>query len=65
MRIIAGDARGRRLLSPEGKETRPTSDKVKGAMFNILGSIVPGSNVLDLYAGTGNLGLEAVSRGAK
>lgn len=65
MRIIAGDAKGRRLFSPEGNDTRPTSDKVKEALFNILGSLVPDSVVLDLYAGTGNLGLEAISRGAK
>lgn len=65
MRIIAGDAKGRRILSPEGKDTRPTSDKVKESMFNILGSKVPDSKVLDLYAGTGNLALEAISRGAQ
>lgn len=65
MRIIAGDARGRRIISPEGKDTRPTSDRVKESLFNILGTRVPSSKVLDLFAGTGNLGLEALSRGAE
>lgn len=65
LRIIAGDAKGRRLLSPQGRETRPTSDKVKESIFNILGDRVPDAEVLDLFAGTGNLGLEAISRGAK
>jgi 16S rRNA (guanine(966)-N(2))-methyltransferase RsmD len=64
LRIIAGDAKGRRILSPIGKDTRPTSDRVKESLFNILGSRVLESKVLDLFAGTGNLGLEAISRGA-
>jgi 16S rRNA (guanine(966)-N(2))-methyltransferase RsmD len=64
LRIIAGEAKGRKILSPQGRNTRPTSDRVKESLFNILGQEIPGSNVLDLYAGTGNLGLEAISRGA-
>lgn len=65
MRIIAGEAKGRNLKSPTGRQTRPTSDRVKESMFNILGDRVPDARVLDLFAGTGNLGLEAISRGAK
>jgi len=62
-RIIAGDARGRRLAAPRGLGTRPTSDKVRGAIFNLLGQFFDGGVVLDLYAGTGALALEALSRG--
>jgi 16S rRNA (guanine(966)-N(2))-methyltransferase RsmD len=62
-RIIAGEARGRRLVAPRGAGTRPTSDKVRGAVFNVLGQFFEGGDVLDLYAGTGALGLEALSRG--
>lgn len=65
MRIIAGKARGRKLLSPENYETRPTLDRVKEAMFSIVQGYVPNGIVLDLFAGTGSLGLEAASRGAK
>lgn len=65
MRIIAGDAKGRRLFTPSGREVRPTSDRVKESLFNILGEAVPGAVVLDLFAGTGNLGLESLSRGAE
>lgn len=64
MRIIAGEARGRRIFTPTGRETRPTTDRVKESIFNILGSKVPEARVLDLFAGTGNLGLESISRGA-
>jgi 16S rRNA (guanine(966)-N(2))-methyltransferase RsmD len=62
-RIIAGEARGRHLEAPRGSRTRPTSDKVRGAVFNVLGQFFDGGDVLDLYAGTGALALEALSRG--
>ena len=62
-RIIAGEARGRRLAAPRGSRTRPTSDKVRGAVFNVLGQFFEGGDVLDLFAGTGALALEALSRG--
>lgn len=65
MRIIAGLAKGRKLLSPEGMDTRPTLDRVKEAIFNTIQNDVPYANALDAFAGTGSLGLEAVSRGAK
>jgi 16S rRNA (guanine966-N2)-methyltransferase len=64
-RIIAGEARGRRLVAPRGTKTRPTSDKVRGAVFNVLGQFFEGGDVLDLYAGTGALALEALSRGCR
>ncbi|MDI6618442.1 MAG: 16S rRNA (guanine(966)-N(2))-methyltransferase RsmD [Clostridiales bacterium] len=64
MRIIAGDARSRRIISPNGSDIRPTSDRVKESLFDIIGNKVVDAKVLDLFAGTGNLGLEAVSRGA-
>ncbi|GHU49386.1 RNA methyltransferase [Clostridia bacterium] len=65
MRIIAGDCKGRKLFTPDGVRIRPTSDKVKGAVFSMIGAYVDEAVVLDLFAGTGNLGLEALSRGAK
>lgn len=64
LRIIAGRSKGRILESIKGRNTRPTSDKVKEAIFNIIQIRIPNSLVLDLFAGTGNLGLEALSRGA-
>ena len=64
MRIISGTSRGRRLLSPKSPAVRPTSDRVKESIFNILREEVEGKAVLDLFAGTGNLGIEALSRGA-
>jgi len=65
MRIIAGEMRSRRLKAPEGNDTRPTADRVKEALFSILAGKVYGARVLDLYAGSGALGLEALSRGAE
>lgn len=63
MKIIAGQARGLPLLIPTG-EVRPTQDRVREALFSILQSVVPGAQVLDLFCGTGSVGLEALSRGA-
>ncbi len=63
MRVIAGELRGRRISAPKGTETRPTSDFVREAAFNLIGP-VDGASVLDLYAGSGALGIEALSRGA-
>lgn len=65
MRIIGGEASGRRLMSPKGDKTRPTGDRVREALFNIWQSRVVGSRMLDGYAGTGSVGLEALSRGAR
>jgi 16S rRNA (guanine966-N2)-methyltransferase len=65
MRIITGTSKGRRLATPKSQAIRPTSDRVKESIFNILGKEVEGKIVLDLFAGTGNLGIEALSRGAK
>ncbi|MGB9627234.1 MAG: 16S rRNA (guanine(966)-N(2))-methyltransferase RsmD [Thermodesulfobacteriota bacterium] len=65
MRIIRGTLKGRRLTAPKGYQTRPTSDRIKESIFDILGGEIEGRSVLDLYAGTGNLGIEALSRGAK
>jgi 16S rRNA (guanine966-N2)-methyltransferase len=64
VRVVAGLYGGRRLVAPPGSETRPTSDRVREALFSILGSAVEGAHVLDLYAGSGALGIEALSRGA-
>lgn len=63
MRVIAGSAKGRHLKSVIGKNTRPTTDKVKEALFSMIQSYLDGGIVLDLYAGTGGLGIEALSRG--
>jgi 16S rRNA (guanine966-N2)-methyltransferase len=67
MRISGGIHRSRQLVSPRGSSTRPTSDRVREALFSILGTrgVIAGARVIDLYAGTGALGLEALSRGAE
>ncbi|MBR5409214.1 MAG: 16S rRNA (guanine(966)-N(2))-methyltransferase RsmD [Clostridia bacterium] len=64
MRIVSGSARGRKLFTPVGMDIRPTTDKVKEALFSIIQFELTGRRVLDLFAGTGQLGLEALSRGA-
>ena len=64
MRIIGGSARGRRLFAPPGENTRPTADRVREALFNILAARLDGARVLDLFGGSGALALEALSRGA-
>jgi 16S rRNA (guanine(966)-N(2))-methyltransferase RsmD len=64
MRVIAGDYKGRRLISPEGRDVRPTIDRVKEAIFSIVNDYVEDAVVLDLFSGSGNLGIEALSRGA-
>ncbi len=64
MRIIAGSARGRSFDAPAGRDTRPTLDRVKEAIFGSIQFQVPGATVLDLFSGSGNMGLEALSRGA-
>ena len=64
MRIIAGEKRGHTIYAPRGRETRPTSDRVRENVFNIVAPWVDGARVLDLYAGSGAMGLEALSRGA-
>jgi 16S rRNA (guanine966-N2)-methyltransferase len=65
MRIISGTSKGRKLVTPRSYSLRPTSDRVKESLFNILRVEMEGKVVLDLFAGTGNLGIEALSRGAK
>jgi len=64
VRVVAGRHGGRRLVAPAGDATRPTSDRVREALFSVLGASVQGARVLDLYAGSGALGIEALSRGA-
>jgi len=65
MRVISGSARNKPLLSVEGLDTRPTIDRVKEGIFSSIQFIIPGAKVLDLFAGTGQMGIEALSRGAK
>lgn len=65
MRVIAGTQKGRRLHGPKGPGLRPTADRVKEALFSILGNRIVGARFLDLYAGTGAIGIEALSRGAQ
>jgi 16S rRNA (guanine966-N2)-methyltransferase len=65
VRIVGGEARGRPLRAVPGRSTRPTSDRVRQSLFDVLGQRCDGLRVLDLFAGTGALGLEALSRGAK
>ena len=64
MRVITGKARGIQLKTPSGMLTRPTADRVKEALFSIINFDIPGAKVLDLFGGTGQLGIEALSRGA-
>lgn len=64
MRIIAGECKGRRLKAPRWPGLRPTSDKLRETLFNIIATRVPGARVLDVFAGTGAIGLESLSRGA-
>jgi len=64
MRVITGSARGRKLKTPDGNAVRPTTDNVKEAVFNIIQFDIEGRKVLDLFAGTGQLGIECLSRGA-
>lgn len=65
MRVITGSARGKKLEPPVGMNTRPTTDRVKESVFNIIQSYLPAENVLDLFAGSGAMGIEALSRGSK
>ena len=65
MRVITGKARGVTLKTPDGMQTRPTTDRVKEALFSIIQFVIQGASVLDLFGGTGQLGIEALSRGAK
>jgi 16S rRNA (guanine(966)-N(2))-methyltransferase RsmD len=65
MRVISGCLKGRALVAPKGRGVRPTSDQVKETLFNIIGSRIEQATFLDLFAGTGNVGIEALSRGAE
>ena len=65
MRVIAGSARRLNLVTPKGNNTRPTSDRIKETLFNILSPMLYDVNFLDLFAGSGGIGIEALSRGAK
>ena len=64
MRVVAGAARGRKLFTVDSEETKPTLDRVKEAMFSMLSPYIAGAFVLDLFSGSGALGIEALSRGA-
>jgi len=64
MRIIAGEWRGRRISAPRGRDVRPTTDRIREAWMSALGNSIPGARVVDLFAGSGALGLESLSRGA-
>ena len=65
MRVVGGEFGGRRLRTPRGPDTRPATGRVRGSVFSALGSAVEGARVLDLYAGSGSLGIEALSRGSR
>src|SRR5947209_1941095 len=65
MRVIAGKYKSRKLMAPEGMDTRPTSDRLRETLFNVVAPSVPDSVWLDLFAGTGAIGIEALSRGAR
>ena len=65
MRVITGSAKGKKLEAPKGLATRPTTDRVKESIFNIIQTKLPAENVLDLFAGSGAMGIEALSRGSK
>lgn len=65
MRVIAGTARSLRLKTPAGMDTRPTTDRIKETLFNMLQPYIPGAVFIDLYSGSGGIGIEALSRGAK
>ena len=65
MRVISGKARGLKLNAPKNQDVRPTTDRVKESLFNMINSYIMDSNILDLFAGTGSLGIECLSRGAK
>jgi 16S rRNA (guanine966-N2)-methyltransferase len=65
MRVIAGSARRLKLITPEGNDTRPTQDRIKETLFNMIQTIVPGAVFIDLFSGSGGIGIEALSRGAR
>ena len=65
MRVISGTARGKRLKAPRGTDTRPITDMIKEALFNVIGDNIVGASLLDLFAGSGSVGIEALSRGAQ
>ncbi|WP_035766038.1 16S rRNA (guanine(966)-N(2))-methyltransferase RsmD [Butyrivibrio sp. NC2002] len=65
MRVIAGEGRRLKLVTPEGNDTRPTQDRIKETLFNMIQNDVPGAVFIDVFAGSGGIGIEAISRGAK